>query len=244
MNKRLICSAAILFVLCGCSVNNKEEEKTISGCDIFSECENTIEAGVSNMTIKEAYEYYNGKTNSSGKEYRTVHLPEDHALVKMSPEDIVRMIENNEKFYVYIGDEKCPWCRSVIEKAIEVAKDNAVDKIYYLKIWDDEGNEILRDKFVYEDGSLVMDTVASDAYYQLLDYWKDYLSDYTLNVDGQTIEVGEKRIYAPNFVCIKDGEIRSLVTGISDKQSDSYQNLSEEILKDEEAIFEEFFALK
>lgn len=35
MNKRLICSAAILFVLCGCSVNNKEEEKTISGCDIF-----------------------------------------------------------------------------------------------------------------------------------------------------------------------------------------------------------------
>ncbi len=196
------------------------------------------------MTIKEAYEYYNGKTNSSGKEYRTVHLPEDHALVKMSPEDIVRMIENNEKFYVYIGDEKCPWCRSVIEKAIEVAKDNAVDKIYYLKIWDDEGNEILRDKFVYEDGSLVMDTVASDAYYQLLDYWKDYLSDYTLNVDGQTIEVGEKRIYAPNFVYIKDGEIRSLVTGISDKQSDSYQNLSEEILKDEEAIFEEFFALK
>ena len=244
MNKRLICSAAILFVLCGCSVNNKEEEKTISGCDIFSECENTIEAGVSNMTIKEAYEYYNGKTNSSGKEYRTVHLPGDHALVKMSPEDIVRMIENNEKFYVYIGDEKCPWCRSVIEKAIEVAKDNAVDKIYYLKIWDDEGNEILRDKFVYEDGSLVMDTVASDAYYQLLDYWKDYLSDYTLNVDGQTIEVGEKRIYAPNFVYIKDGEIRSLVTGISDKQSDSYQNLSEEILKDEEAIFEEFFALK
>ena len=132
----------------------------------------------------------------------------------------------------------------MIEKAIEVAKDNAVDKIYYLKIWDDEGNEILRDKFVYEDGSLVMDTVASDAYYQLLDYWKDYLSDYTLNVDGQTIEVGEKRIYAPNFVYIKDGEIRSLVTGISDKQSDSYQNLSEEILKDEEAIFEEFFALK
>ena len=102
----------------------------------------------------------------------------------------------------------------------------------------------MRDKFVYEDGSLVMDTVASDAYYQLLDYWKDYLSDYTLNVDGQTIEVGEKRIYAPNFVYIKDGEIRSLVTGISDKQSDSYQNLSEEILKDEEAIFEEFFALK
>ena len=52
------------------------------------------------------------------------------------------MIENKETFYVYFGDELCPWCRSVIEKFIEVAKKNDVKKVYYVKIWDDDHNEI------------------------------------------------------------------------------------------------------
>ena len=41
---------------------------------------------------------------------------------------------------------------NIIEKAIEGANNNGIDKIYYVAIWDDEGNEILRDKYERKDG--------------------------------------------------------------------------------------------
>ena len=38
------------------------------------------------------------------------------------------------------------------EKSIEVAKEKNIEKIYYIDIWDDDGNEILRDKYILHDG--------------------------------------------------------------------------------------------
>ncbi len=232
----------IAIVLLGCEKEQTVSEKqVINGCDLFEECE-VAEPTTSDTTIKESYEYYNGKTNSSGKAYRTVVLSDDHPFVLADLEDIVKMINKNRTFYVYIGDEKCPWCRSVIEKAVEISKEYDIDTIYYLKIWDDEGNEILRDKYVLKDGIPVVDTEASVEYYRLLNDWNEYLNDYTLNDDGLIFYVGEKRIYAPSFIFVEHGVIKALVSGISEKQSDSRQELSEEILLDEEEIFREFFS--
>ena len=59
--------------------------------------------------------------------------------------------------------------------------------------------------------------------------------------NGNVVEVGEKRIYAPNFVFVKNGEAEKLVMGSSDKQEISNQELTEEMLEDEEEIFSDFF---
>lgn len=196
-----------------------------------------------NIKFKNDYESINGKENSSGKIHRGVIIPEDNPFEEVEASDIIKMIENKETFYVYFGSRLCPWCRSVIEKACELAKTYGISKIYYVDIWDDEGNEILRDKYKLEDGKPVLEQEKTEEYKKLLEYFKDYLRDYTLtDEDEKIVEVGEKRIFAPNYMFIENGTIKKLVTGKSDKLTDSRAELTEEILKDQENIFAEFFS--
>lgn len=61
------------------------------------------------------------------------------------------------------------------------------------------------------------------------------------NEEVNKIEVGEKRIYAPNYFYISNGKVKKMVEGISDKQKDSREELTDEILKDEEEQFNDLF---
>ena len=194
------------------------------------------------LKFKEEYESLNGQTSKSGKEHRTLDIDEDNPFIYITASDLIEKIENEETFYVYFGDKLCPWCRSVIEKAIEIANKKGINKIYYIPIWDDDGNEILRDKYELKDGKAKKVSDGIEEYEELLEYFEDVLSDYNLtDEDGNKVEVGEKRIYAPNFIYVKDGETKKLVTGISESQKDSREKLSKEILKDEEEAFNKFF---
>lgn len=211
----------------------------ITGCNKTSKEENDSKYA---LEFKEEYEALNGKINKNGKEHRTIIVSEDNPYIKVTPEEIVEKIENKETFYLYVGDPLCPWCRSVIEKSIEVAKEKNVKKIYYIDIWDDEGNEILRDKYELQDGQPVKISNGVEAYDKLLKYFDSVLSEYTLtNSDGNKIQVGEKRIYAPNYFYIEKGNAIKMIAGYSEKQKDSREELTDELLNDEEEIFNEFF---
>ena len=211
---------------------------TISGCKM--EEEETTNAAA--LAFKEEYESMNGKTNASGKEHRSVTISEDNPFEKITTKELLEKIDNKETFYVYFGDKLCPWCRSVIEKSIEVAKEKGIEKIYYISIWDDEGNEILRDKYELQKNKAVKTIDGTEDYYKLLEIFDGLLSDYNLtNEKGKDIKTGEKRIYAPNYIYIKDGEALKLTEGISDKQTDAREELTEEILADEQELFVEFF---
>lgn len=195
-----------------------------------------------NIIFKENYESLNGTTNKNGKEHRTVTINRHNAIVISDAKAVVEKIENKDTFYVYFGSNLCPWCRSVIEKAIEVSNNNEVDKIYYVDIWDSEGNEILRDKYsLGENNTPVKEIEGTEEYYKLLSYFDNLLEDYTYELDGQKLSYGEKRIYAPTFFYISKGKAVRMTTGISDSQKDAREELTEEILKDEEQKFDDFF---
>lgn len=193
--------------------------------------------------FKDDYEEINGKENKSGKKHRTIELSEYNKFVEVKPEEIVNKINNKETFYVYFGSRLCPWCRSVIEKADEVSRLNDISKIYYIDIWDDEGNEIFRDKYEINDNNELVKTIEGTKEYEfLLEKFSDYLRDYTVtDKNNETVSVGEKRIYAPNFVYVEKGEIKRLVSGKSELQKDSREELTKEMLKDEEDTFNKFF---
>ena len=194
--------------------------------------------------FKEEYESMNGKTNSKNVEYRTVQIDERNVFQKITEEKLVDKLNKNESFYIYFGSELCPWCRSVIEVADKISRENGIDIIYYLDIWDDKGNEIFRDKYtVTSDGNLELVSNGTEGYKLVLERFDEYLSDYTLtDSNGNKIEVGEKRVYAPNFAYVLNGKAIRLVTGISSNQKDSHETLTEEMLKDEEEIFKSFFS--
>lgn len=221
MKKILICLTALVLVFSvGCA---KKEE--------------------SGLAFKRDYESVNGKENSHGKLHRELDIPEDNVFEVSSATEIVKKIENKDTFYVYFGSKLCPWCRSTIVKANEVAKAKGVSKIYYVDIWDNDGNEILRDKYTLDDKNKpVLDKEGTKEYKKFLEVFDSLLSDYTLtDKDGKTIQVGEKRIYAPNFIYIEKGVAKKLVTGLSDKLKDSRDELTKEILDDEEKIYNGFF---
>ena len=211
----------------------------IIGLVFFTGCGNKNKDAVK---FKEDYEQFNDKETPSGKKYRKVSIDEKNPFVYTTGSDIVKRIEKKETFYVYFGDAKCPWCRSAIEKFIKVAKENKIDKVYYVNIWDDDYNEILRDKYELDDDNKPKKVSDGDKSYQkLLEYFDEFLSDYNLTNDDETISVGEKRIYAPNFIYVYKGEAKALTTGNSDKQKDPYEKLTDEILEDEEDMFKDFF---
>ena len=194
------------------------------------------------MAFKKDYESLNGKANASGKIHRSVTISEDNPFIEVSAEEIVKKIENDETFYVYFGSKLCPWCRSSIEKADEFARRHGITKIYYVDIWDDDGNEILRDKYKLEENKPVLEKEGTAAYKKLLEYFDSLLKEYTLtDSDGNKINVGEKRIFAPNYVYVSNGEAKKLVSGTSPLQKDSREELTKEILADQEKIFDDFF---
>ncbi len=213
----------------------------IVGMMSLTACGNKKEKMSDALKFKEEYENFNGEKNDYFK-YRNLSIKEDNPFVYTTAEDVVKKIENEETFIVYFGDPECPWCRSVIEQAIESANENSIEKIYYVRIWNGFHNEILRDEYELKDGTPIIKSKGTKAYYKLLEYFDKLLEDYTLTDENDnTVSVGEKRLFAPNFISIKNGKAEELIDGISEKQESFDSELSEEILKEENEIFDKFY---
>lgn len=198
----------------GCSNKNNNAKKNNSTNDA--------------ARFKKEYESLNGKENENGKKYRELSISDNNPFIYKSARDIVKMIDNKETFVVYFGFETCPWCRSIIETLISSAKDNEIDKIYYVNV------KNIRDELEVKNGKAVTKIKGMDAYYDLLDRLDNVLKKYELTVKDEddkekTIETGEKRIYAPNIVVVVDGKAVKLTTGISEELKDPYDKLTDEM---------------
>lgn len=71
-----------LLLICGCSIKTESDK------------------------FKKDYESLNGKSSSYG-EYRELNI-EQNPFVFSNSDEIIKMIENKESFYVYFGDKACP----------------------------------------------------------------------------------------------------------------------------------------
>lgn len=181
------------------------------------------------LKFKEEYEKQNGVKNEKyNVTTRTLNIPEDNPMVYATAEEIVTKIENKETFVVYFGFSDCPWCRSVVEELIHVAKDLNVEKLYYVDVKE------LRDvKELDEDNNVITSKEGDKHYMELLNKLDTVLDDYTLtDKDGNEISAGEKRIYAPNVVGVAKGIPTELETGESEKLTNPYDELTDEMRKE------------
>lgn len=214
MKKRWILAgiAAIAIAITACT-NKKEVVKTDA------------------QKFKEEYESINGtKREKDGKEIRTIEIAENNPMVYATAEEIAKMMDDKETFAVYFGFKDCPWCRSMVTTLIECANELKLTKIYYVDVKE------IRDTLEVKDGEIITSVEGSEGYYQLLAKLDNVLSDYALNdVDGNPVDTNEKRIYAPNVVVVKNGEALELTDGISDKQTDAYGEISDDMITDMQA---------
>ncbi len=169
----------------------------------------------------EEYESLNGETTSSGKIYTTLNLEEDNKIKYETSKKIVNIIKKDTGI-IYFGFPECPWCRMIVPVLLEVAKENDID-IYYLNIYD------FRSTFVIENGKAKLSKEGEKDYYTILDLLDDELEDYNLaGKDGKKISTGEKRLYAPTVVFVKDGEVKGVHVASVDSQTDPYLSLTTE----------------
>lgn len=185
------------------------------------------------LKFKNEYENINGEA-IEGKDYkvRTLDIDSDNPIIYLNLEDTPRVVKE-ETAIIYFGFARCPWCRSIIETLLEVAKDLKINKIYYVDVYD--SRDVLK---VNEDGKIEITKEAPDAYYELLTLLDDVLEDYMItDNDGNSINTGEKRIYAPNVVAVKDGKVLGLETGIPCNLENPYQEITKEMYDETYDLF-------
>lgn len=205
-------------------------KKVLSILIIVLLCVSTIGCGKETDAVKfkKEYENINNKeTENKEHKYRELNISKDNPFVYATADEIVKKIDNKESFIVYFGFKECPWCRSVLEEMIHAAKDKNVKTIYYVDVKD------IRDvKELAGDGEVKTVKKGTKGYMALVDKLGNVLDEYTLtNKDDEEIEVGEKRIYAPNLVSVSNGEALQLEDGISDDLKDPYSKLTKKIKK-------------
>lgn len=213
-----VCLILLLTLMVGCTKNE-------TGTKISEDAKK----------FKEDYESLNGVVIKDNVSYRNVTIPEDNPIVYSTFKEVSEKIENKESFVVYVGFSACPWCRSVITPVLEVAKENKIDTIYYVNVRSDntKASDLRGYYKLDKNNKAVVDIKADENYYKVLNTLDEFLSPYTLQTSkGKTVKTGENRLYAPSFIVYKEGKAIGLDECISEKQTDGFMELTDEILKD------------
>ena len=220
MKKNIIITSIILalvLVLTGCNQNKTPEIREDA------------------KKFKEDYESLNDVSINDTLKHRNITISLDNPMVYSTFKEVSEKIENKESFIVYVGFSACPWCRSVIPYVLEVAKEKNIETIYYVNVRSDNTKSSdLRGYYkLNEKNKAVVDIPADEYYYKVLNTLDNYLKPYTLETSkGKKVETGENRLYAPSFIVYTDGIATGLDECISEKQTDGFMELTDEIIKD------------
>lgn len=167
------------------------------------------------------YENLNEKLDSDGNEFQSLDLKNseiieyaDYALINKALDDAA---------VIYFGYPESHESRAVVPLLLEAAKESGLEKIYYMNIKIEQSDYSLD-----ENNELQVNKKASADYLNLLNRLSNHLDDYILyKKDGTKFLSGEKRIFAPMIVFVKDAEIIYLYKSSSKGQI----NFSEEEAK-------------
>lgn len=173
----------------------------VGAFSIYNQYQDKLKKDTDAYKFKEEYEEYNGKTNALGTKYLNVDISDDNIIKYATVEEIIDTIESGTGI-IYFGFPTCPWCRNAIGVLFDAANDAEVEQILYLNVYE------LRDKYEVIDNKLVKTDAEGEGYYELLDALDSVLTDYVVYDSNNTsYETGEKRLYAPTIVFVKDGSI-------------------------------------
>ncbi len=204
--------------------DNKEKEKTTE----------ERKATADSKEFKKQYESLNGEQNSSGKDYLKVSIAENNPIDIKTDEEILEVLEKGTGV-IYFGFNSCPWCRSLVETLLKSIDDNKIENVYYVDIKDN------RSTFEVVNKKLKNTKEGTEAYYGILEYLDEYLTEYKITEGKKEYDTKEKRLYAPTVVAVKEGEIVGFHEGTVESQEDPYLGLNADEKKELEKIFNEMF---
>lgn len=214
MKKKIILFAGIILIIVLIVVLNK--------IDLNKKPETKSDA----IKFKEEYESLNNK----GDKYVNVEINEDNPFIYSSYKEIKNILEGKTGI-IYFGFPECSWCRNLVPVLNEVADEFQIKKIYYLNNLKERDNKKL------ENGEIVTEKEATKEYNNLVELMYDYLPSYK-GLEDDSI----KRIYYPTVVFVKKGKIIGLNVATVDSQTDPYQKLNTDQIKELKSILSKYVA--
>lgn len=175
----------------------------------------------------------NNKGMSDGERFKQEYeeLNDSHLEVKIDSDNMIKYIGleeaidiiKNDTGVIYFGYPSCPWCRNAVPVLLDAASSTSLDTIYYVNAYN------IRDvKEIDDDGNIVTINEGDRLYDDLLEVLDDILDPYTLTLDnGEVIDLGEKRLYVPMVLFVKDGEVVSYHLSTVDSQEDPSISLND-----------------
>lgn len=143
----------------------------------------------------DALKFYSEYGNSST-------ITEDNLYKYASKEEVLDLLDHKTGV-LYFGFSTCPWCQTIVPILNQVASDNGQGEILYYDIKRDRNTLSLN-----EQGEVVTDKESTNFYRELLKELDDVASPYILTDDeGKEVDTGEKRIYVPLVVFVKEGKV-------------------------------------
>lgn len=142
-------------------------------------------------------------------------VSENNPFVYRNIDQIINILEKGTGV-VYLGFPECPWCQAYVPYVEEVAKKVGIDKVYYFNILEDRKNN-------------------SEKYQKIVKILNEYIPND---------EEGNKRVFVPALIIVKEGKIllfndeTSLDTKGYEKPEDYWKNEGSEDLK---LLFEKAF---
>lgn len=186
------------------------------------------------LKFKEEYE------SLTGERYVELNIPEDNPMVYADYDKLLEVIDNGTGI-IYLGFPACPWCRSALPVLLDAAKENDVETIYYMNILNE------RDSYVVENGKLVYakdengnDKKGTEGYFKLLKALDKHLTDYTVVFEDEKYEVGEKRIYAPTAIFVRDGKVLGLHVSTVESHENPREALTKKQYEELYTIYDEY----
>lgn len=151
-----------------------------------------------------------------------VNIDSDNMIKYISLEEAIDIIKNDTGV-IYFGYPSCPWCRNAVPVLLDAASSTSLDTIYYVNAYN------IRDvKEIDDDGNIVTTNEGDRLYDDLLGVLDDILDPYTITLDnGEVIDLGEKRLYVPMVLFVKDGEVVSYHLSTVDSQEDPSISLND-----------------
>ena len=191
------------------------------------------------IRFKNEYESLNNKENEFGKKYKNVKIDKNNPIKYIDYDKLYDVLDSDG--IIYLGYSKCQECRIAVEVLLDAALNNHVNTIYYLDI------ENERDSYTVENNKPVLakdsngnEIKGTENYFKLLDRLDEYLTDYVLMVEDKKYEIGEKRIFTPTIIFVKNGKILGVEVSIVGSSIEGNQSLSDEEYKTLFTTYEDY----
>lgn len=191
-------------------------------------------------TDVDATKFRNEYESLNAENYLELNIDKNNPIEYADYDKLLEVIENGTGI-IYLGFPECPWCRNALPVLFDAAKENAVEVIYYMNILNE------RDSYVVEDGKLIYATddegnekKGTEGYFKLLEALDEHLSDYVILYEDEEYEVGEKRIYAPSVIFVRDGEVLGIHVSTVESQENPKEGLTAEQYDELYSIYEDY----